>query len=478
MLAFITISKSAFNSLLNYKDIRFWIIVFFIIRLWGVTDPPLEIAHNWRQVTGCMVARNFVEIDANIFYPRLDMAGEKTGITGTEFPVLNYLIYIVSLIFGYDHWYGRLINLVISSLGIWYFHAILKRFFTSKVAFVSSLLLLGSIWFSYSRKIMPDTFSASLCLIGLQQGLWFLYNPKYKYLIGFGLFSLLGILSKIPAIIILSPILIPLMHGPSGNRHKLELIGTGSMAVFLTAIWYFHWVPYLVEAYGYWHYYMGKSFHEGWSDLWEYLPLNLEKFYFDALKFSGFAATLFGIGWAIKNKEKGKLAVLGIAGILFFIFIAKAGHSFSKHSYYIIPFVPFMALIAGYGISCIKKRWVAWTFTFLIVAEGIGNYQHDFRIKQSERYKLSLERIANTVSSENDLIAINGGENPQQLYFTNRKGWTISTKEALDPQFTGILKQKGCKWIFINKKSMEESQLPYKKGNIKYEDNHYIVVGM
>ena len=137
-----------------------------------------------------------------------------------------------------------------------------------------------------------------------------------------------------------------------------------------------------------------------------------------------------------------------------------------------------MALIAGYGISCIKKRWVAWTFTFLIVAEGIGNYQHDFRIKQSERYKLSLERIANTVSSENDLIAINGGENPQQLYFTNRKGWTITTKEALDPQFTAILKQKGCKWIFINKKSMEESQLPYKKGNIQYEDNHYIVVGL
>ncbi|MCX6296566.1 MAG: hypothetical protein NTX97_10960, partial [Bacteroidetes bacterium] len=53
-------------------DIRFWIVLFFIIRLYGITDPPLEIAHNWRQVTGDMVARNMYEIDNNILYPRLD----------------------------------------------------------------------------------------------------------------------------------------------------------------------------------------------------------------------------------------------------------------------------------------------------------------------------------------------------------------------------------------------------------------------
>ena len=58
-----------FNLLI--RDIRFWIILFFIIRLWGITNAPLEVAHNWRQTTVTMVARNFLEIDNNIFFPRI-----------------------------------------------------------------------------------------------------------------------------------------------------------------------------------------------------------------------------------------------------------------------------------------------------------------------------------------------------------------------------------------------------------------------
>jgi hypothetical protein len=95
---------------LNYKV---WVIAFFILRLYHITNPPLEVAHNWRQTTVTMAARNFLEVDPNILLPRIDIAGEKTGITAMEFPILNYLIYLLSLIFGYAHWYGRLINLVI-----------------------------------------------------------------------------------------------------------------------------------------------------------------------------------------------------------------------------------------------------------------------------------------------------------------------------------------------------------------------------
>ncbi|MCX6235324.1 MAG: hypothetical protein NT175_11520 [Bacteroidetes bacterium] len=32
-------------------DIRLWIILFFLLRLYGITNPPLESAHIWRQVT-------------------------------------------------------------------------------------------------------------------------------------------------------------------------------------------------------------------------------------------------------------------------------------------------------------------------------------------------------------------------------------------------------------------------------------------
>ncbi len=124
------VSDSTLNS--NYlkskifTDIRFWIVLFFILRLYGITDPPLEIAHNWRQVCGNMVARNFYEIDNNILYPRIDMSAGKTGIVGTEFPILNYLTYLLSLVFGFKDWFGRLIVLIVSSFGTFYFYKLLK----------------------------------------------------------------------------------------------------------------------------------------------------------------------------------------------------------------------------------------------------------------------------------------------------------------------------------------------------------------
>lgn len=49
------------------------------------------------------------------------MDGTGTGIIGSEFPIFNFLSYLWFKIFGFSHWAGRLINLVTSSIGIYYF---------------------------------------------------------------------------------------------------------------------------------------------------------------------------------------------------------------------------------------------------------------------------------------------------------------------------------------------------------------------
>jgi 4-amino-4-deoxy-L-arabinose transferase-like glycosyltransferase len=163
---------------LNYRDIRFWLAFLFIIRLYAITLPPLEFQHAWRQTDGLMIARNFYETLPNIFYPMVDTAGEKSGITGSEFPLLNYLSYIVSLIFGYRHWYGRLIVLIVSTIGCFYFYKTIKKFFDESVAFNATIILATSYWFSYSRKIFPDCFAAGLCMIALYFVLEYLENGK------------------------------------------------------------------------------------------------------------------------------------------------------------------------------------------------------------------------------------------------------------------------------------------------------------
>ena len=81
-----------------YLDIRFWLLIAFLLRLYGIDNPPIDGAYNWREADVLMVARNFLEVDSNILYPRINIAGEKSGITGMEFPLLNYL-YLSLIIF-------------------------------------------------------------------------------------------------------------------------------------------------------------------------------------------------------------------------------------------------------------------------------------------------------------------------------------------------------------------------------------------
>ena len=105
----------------------FWVFILFgAIQLFGITDPPLEIAHSWRQAFTGMVTRNYVEYGMDWLHPRIDMAGEKTGIVGAEFPLFNYLSLLPSRIFGYAHWYGRCVNLMVVMMGAYNFFNLLK----------------------------------------------------------------------------------------------------------------------------------------------------------------------------------------------------------------------------------------------------------------------------------------------------------------------------------------------------------------
>ncbi len=442
------------NTFAKYKwltDIRFWILFFFILRLIGITNPPLEISHNWRQTLTNMIARNFLEMDANILYPRIDMDGNKTGIIASEFPLYNYLIFLAAKLFGYAHWYGRLISLFFSSLGIFYFYKILKRFFTEELAFFSSLLLLSSIWFAFSRKSMPDVFCMSLVMIGIYYGLMYLYEKRVHYLLLFFVISSLAVLSKIPALYLISVLVIPMFDKRIDFSVKRNILLTGAILLLVVYLWYFFWVPYLLDAYGF-QLYFPKHFLEGLRELLAYGPDTLEKFYFSALQsFVGFTIFLIGIFLILKRKQILPLAIFGIGTMFFFLFIVKTGFVFSVHNYYVIPYVPIMAFVAGFALVEIKNvRWRS-ILVFVIVLEAILNQQHDFLIKNSEKYKLSLEAVADHVSTKKDLFAINGGQGPQQIYFLHRKGWTIDDSRVNDSIYLQGLISKGCKFLLINK---------------------------
>ena len=70
----------------------------------------------------------------------------------------------------------------------------------------------------------------------------------------------------------------------------------------------------------------------------------------------------------------------------------KASNFFYYHNYYIIPFVPVMAVVAGFAIAEIAGKRIALAIFLLSagVAEAVLNQQHGFFLPKEEMYKLSL----------------------------------------------------------------------------------------
>ncbi len=433
------------------KKAEFWILIIMAIRLIGITNAPLEAGHNWRQATGLMVARNFLETNANILYPRIDETNGASGIIAMEFPSLNYLHFILSKILGYTHWYGRLLNLIISSMGLLYFYRILsKSGFGEQISFVSTLILASSIWFSFSRKMMPDTYAVSLVIIGVYYGFIYLKEGKLHQLILYITFSSLGLLSKIPALTCFV-ILIPLLTNSVYQAPKRIALGVATIfPLLLTYLWYFQWNAHLAAEYGYW-YNIGKPMSQGFMDILTHLPQTFHRFYFDA--FSGyihFILFITGLILLLYNKTLKMLLYFLAAFGVFLMYMFKSGYFFYHHNYYIIPFVPFMALLAGYALSQIKSTWIFYTLLTLGIAEGLANQYHDFFLSGKENYKLELENIMEKVSKKDDLIAINGDGNPQLIYLAHRKGWICSTAQLADTGYLANLASNNCRYLVIH----------------------------
>lgn len=463
-----------FDKIVNkslFTKIGFYLIIFFILRLYHITNPPLEVAHNWRQTTVAMVARNFHETNSNIFYPRVDFAGTKTGITGMEFPLLNYLIYLVALIFDYNHWYGRLINLIVSSIGIYFFDKLLRKYFDKKIAFYASVVLLFSLWFTFSRKIMPDTFSFSFMIMALYYGTNYFENKKHSHLLLYALFCLLGILTKLPSCYILIIFSLFLFNEQFALKYKIIFSSVTLFILIPVCYWYFYWVPYLTKTFDFWHFYMGDSMLTGARELSTHLFDTCFHFFESAIKYVGFAFYIYGVYHAFNSGNKKLVYVFILCSLTFFIIMLKAGFAFHHHNYYIIPFIPVMSLLCSYGIYSVKKTKYQVVLLLIIFIESISNHQNDFFIKPKDYQIYNLEKDLNSIGNKNDFILINSEKWPTPMYFAHRKGEITYNDSLLNNAYLAKHKAKGYKFIVILKQSFGteiQLDLPKKINNPYY----------
>jgi len=424
-----------------------FIATMFVLRLFHITDPPIEVAHNWRQTTSMMVARNFHQLDANVLYPTIDETGENRGVVGMEFPAIPYAIHCVSIPFGYDHWYGRLIVLMLVTLGSWYFFLLTRLFVSEKTAAWATVLYTASSLIHLGRKVMPDPAALSLVMAALYYGFTYLKEGNGLRLAAYFLFALLGTLIKIPFGLYLALLAIPFFSVNTPMSRKILFATASAIVLFVVWWWYFNWNMHLAEEFGQW-YNSGKPLSEGAVELTEHMGAVFERFYFSVYhSFVWGILSLVGLVYLLYKRSRIVLVSCALLLPLIMLYMMKSGSLFSHHGYYALILVPWMAFA---GALFLEKMPASWATLILVIglAESMANQQHDFFIKPEAFNKLQLESIANRVSQSTDLVGLVSNANPNEFYFLNRKGWLVEPANCNDAYLHSLM-QRGCRYLVV-----------------------------
>lgn len=448
------------------SDIRFWIGAFFLLHLTSITLPPLEPGSTWRQTDGYMIARNFYERSPNILYPTVDVCGDKTGIVGCEFPILNYLVYLMSLVFGYHSWFGRLINLIVSSVGVYFLFRLVRDHFGKQAALNTGIIVLSSIWFTYNRTNIPDTFGASLCIISLFFGVRYLREQRTKDLLLFALVGLVGCLSRISAAVILTLIAIPFLFSTTTTMARVMTTVVAGFILSMVCAWYFVWVPYLNSTYGMtFHFFMGMDFMDGVRRLASDWPLTLKRFYETPMKYVGFVVFVCSLVYAIRTRNRLVLAIFLLPFLSYAAMTFRLVEGLHNDAYYVILFMLPMAFVAGWGLAQLNRKSIMVVMLLAIGIEGVANQIHVFRIRQPYKSLEGLEAVMDSVTTRTDLIAISGlpNEDPTPMYMAHRRGWVEPSEYFKNVDFQQLLKSKGCSYIVIAKRVFGDVDLSLPK---------------
>ena len=128
-----------------------------------------------------------------------------------------------------------------------------------------------------------------------------------------------------------------------------------------------------------------------------------------------------------------------------------------------IPFLPFLAIYAGYALAEIKMKQIVIAVASIVMIEGFLNQQHDLAWYSRGAYKLNLEAEINAVIEPELPIAFISEGSPNEMYFANRSGWLVGLNQVYEEDLITRLKNEGCNYIILIKE-----QVVYRKVVLDY----------
>jgi 4-amino-4-deoxy-L-arabinose transferase-like glycosyltransferase len=129
-----------------------------VLRLHGIHDPIFDHP-GWRQGDTAAIARNFAQLQYNIFFPQVDYNGPPPNYVELELQIVPFIAATLYKIFGVHEVFGRLISLAFGVATIPAIAMFARWLFRSNVAGLAAaaaFAVFPGAWY-YSHTFMPDT---------------------------------------------------------------------------------------------------------------------------------------------------------------------------------------------------------------------------------------------------------------------------------------------------------------------------------
>jgi hypothetical protein len=140
-----------------WLSVAAFVLIGLLLRLKGIHNPLLDHP-GWRQGDTGAIARNFAQLNFNIFYPQTEYNGAPPNYVELELQIVPFLAAVGYKLFGVHEVFGRLIAIAfgLGTIAVVGFFA--RWLFASAVAGVAAMAIYtivpGAIY--YSRTFQPD----------------------------------------------------------------------------------------------------------------------------------------------------------------------------------------------------------------------------------------------------------------------------------------------------------------------------------
>ena len=409
-------------------------LIGLLLRLKGLHNPLLDHP-GWRQGDTAAIARNFAQLNFNIFYPQTEYNGAPPNYVELELQIVPFLAAIGYQIFGVHEVFGRLIAIGfgVGTIALIGFFA--RWLFANSLAGVAAMaiyaILPGSIY--YSRTFQPDGAMVFFLVAGLYAWSYWLVdedgrNP-HGAVIACVLLALaflakqVALLALIPAaamligrfrwqgVAVLVMALVPLaLYGPFVASHAEWHWASGIMRL--------HIIPSLVAAF---------------TSLGGFERKAID--FVRALRM--LATTMLGpagivllvAGFCCRLRSKADTLLWGwLAGGLIYTYIVV---TVERVDYYLYPLLPLGALVGGNFVTQILERFgttpnarigavaglvVLWLIALYVDRREIAPYY-------AWSKNVYVRSIALDKALDPGALIVMGHYDPSLMYYIRRKGW-------------------------------------------------------